>query len=99
MFQNYLVTALRNIARHRLQSVSNGAGLVVGLACVIFVLLCIRDERSYDKWISGTQNLSRVEKTSHLLGRDPYQWAKLPFPMAAAMRDAIPDFCTHRVEV
>ena len=63
MFYNYLSVALRNIARHRLYSFINIAGLAVGLACVIFVILFIRDELSYDKWIPDTQNLYRVEVT------------------------------------
>ena len=44
MFQNYLVTALRNLIRHKLYSFINIAGLAVGLACAIFILLFMRDE-------------------------------------------------------
>ncbi|HMH65065.1 MAG TPA: ABC transporter permease, partial [Rhizomicrobium sp.] len=91
MFRNYLIIALRNIVRHKLYSAINIGGLAVGLACVIFVLLFIRDELSYDKWIPGTQNLYRVEKTSYLLGRDPFAVARVPFLMPAAMRDEIPE--------
>jgi putative ABC transport system permease protein len=91
MFRNYLLTALRNIIRHKLYSFINIGGLAVGLACVIFVLLFIRDELSYDKWISGTENLYRVEKTSYPLGHDPFAIARVPFLMPAAMRDAIPE--------
>ena len=92
MFRNYLVTALRNIARHKLYSFINIAGLAVGLACVIFVILFIRDELSYDKWIPDTQNLYRVEMTIHVPGRDPLlTWRSMPFPMPAAMRDEIPE--------
>jgi putative ABC transport system permease protein len=91
MFRNYLVTALRNIARHKLHSFINIAGLAVGLACVIFVLMFIRFELSYDAWIPGTQNLYRVEKTSYIPGRDPFPFALLPFLMPATMRDGIPE--------
>jgi putative ABC transport system permease protein len=91
MFRNYLVTAFRNIARHKLYSFINIAGLAVGLACVIFVLLFIRDELSYDRWIPGTQNLYRVEKTSNIPGREPFATAQAPFLLPAAMQDAIPD--------
>src|SRR5690348_6222329 len=91
MFRNYLTVALRNIVRHKLYSFINIAGLAVGLACVIFILLFIRDELSYDKWIHDTQNLYRVEKTYYGPGRDPFDLAVLPFPMAAAMRDGIPE--------
>src|SRR3954463_10296431 len=92
MFRNYIVIALRNMARHRLHSFINICGLAVGLACVIFELLFIRDELSYDKWIPGTQNLYRVEKTSHPLGREPFAVGRAaPFLMLAAMRDEIPE--------
>src|SRR5690348_2574370 len=91
MIGNYLTIALRNLVRHKLHSFINIAGLAVGLACVIFVLLFIRDELSYDKWIPDTQNLYRIEKTSHLLGRDAFDMATLPFPLPAAMRDEIPE--------
>ncbi len=91
MLGNYLLVALRNIARHRLHSFINIAGLAVGLAGVIFVLLFIRDELSYDKWIPGTQNLYRIEKTFYGLGREPFATAGVaPFPLLAAMRDEIP---------
>src|SRR5690349_13255301 len=66
MFRNYLVTALRNFARHKLASFINIAGLAVGLACVILIILFVRDELSYDKWIPGSENLWRVEITYHV---------------------------------
>src|ERR1051325_10495669 len=91
MLRNYLVTALRNIARHKLYSFINIAGLAVGLACVIFVLLFIRDELSYDKWIADTQNLYRVEKIARPPGRAPLEIATMPFPLVATMREGIPE--------
>jgi len=69
MFRNYLTIALRNIFRHKLYSVINIAGLTVGLACVILITLFVRDELSYDKWITGSDKLYRVETTFHVPGR------------------------------
>jgi putative ABC transport system permease protein len=91
MFRNYLVTALRNMARHKLYSFINISGLAIGLACVIFVLLFVRDELSYDKWIPDTQNLYRVEVAVYVAGRDPLALATVPFPMPSAMQDGIPE--------
>ena len=89
MFRNYLIIALRNIVRHKLYSFINIAGLAIGLACVIFVILFIQDELSYDKWIPDTQNLYRVEVAIYAAGRDPIASATVPFPMTGAMRDGI----------
>ena len=43
MFQSYLVTALRNLAKNRLISFINIGGLAVGFACAIFIALFVRD--------------------------------------------------------
>src|SRR5580692_1001767 len=91
MFRNYLVTALRNFTRHKLYSFINIAGLTVGLACAIFIILFVRDELSYDRWIPGTENLYRVESTVFLPGEPKVRWAWGPFPMAQAMLDHIPE--------
>ena len=91
MFHNYLVTALRNLIRHKLYSFINIAGLAVGLACVIFILLFIRDEISYDKWIPDTQSLYRIELSVYVPGSELLAMAVVPFPMPAAMRDEIPE--------
>src|ERR1700748_993728 len=88
MFRNYLVTALRNIARHRLYSLINIAGLAVGLSCAIFIILFIRDEISYDKWIPGSENLYRIETTFIRLGESG-AWS--PYPAAVAMQQEIPE--------
>jgi putative ABC transport system permease protein len=91
MFRHYLTTALRNIVRHKLYSFINIAGLALGLACAIFVILFIRDETSYDKWVPDSTRLYRLETTSHVLGRSAVDDARVPFPVPAAMQEEIPE--------
>jgi putative ABC transport system permease protein len=92
MFRNYLVTALRAMARHKLYSFINIAGLAVGLACAILIMLFVRDELSYDKWIPGAENLWRLEITYHVPGRsEPIITAQSPMPIPPAMHDQIPE--------
>jgi putative ABC transport system permease protein len=91
MFKNYLVTAFRNIVRHKLYSFINIAGLAVGLACAIFIILFIRDEISYDKWIPGSENLYRVEATINDPNQGSHRAAKIPFPVPQAMLQQIPE--------
>lgn len=91
MFRNYLTTALRNLARHKLYSFINIFGLAVGLACAIFVILFIRDEISYDSWIPNSQNLYKLEVTSHVPGRAPLNQATVPFLMPSVMKDRFPE--------
>jgi putative ABC transport system permease protein len=91
MFRNYLITALRNFTRHKLYSFINIAGLTVGLACAIFIILFVREEISYDRWIPGTDNLYRVEVTFKVPGQPPFVWSVTPFPAPDAMLDQFPE--------
>ena len=57
---------------------------------MIFVILFVRDELSYDKWIPGTRNLYRVELNITGTDRPPLPIAVTPFPMPEAMRNEVP---------
>ncbi|MGA2564847.1 MAG: ABC transporter permease, partial [Steroidobacteraceae bacterium] len=91
MFRNYLTVALRNMVRHKLYSTINIAGLAVGLACVLFIVLFVRDELSYDQWLPGSEHLYRVEQTVLVPGRPVLPMAVIPFAMPKAMMDEIPE--------
>src|SRR6185503_8696725 len=91
MFQNYLVTALRNFGRHKLYSFINIVGLTVGLTCAIFIILFVRDELSYDRWIPGTENLYRTERAVHVPGQPPTALSYTAFPAPDAMLAELPE--------
>ena len=91
MFRHYLTTAFRNFAKHRLYSFINVAGLTVGLACAIFIILFLRDELSYDRWIPDSENLYRVEVNNSVPGRELMKAAVAPFPMPRSMQEHIPE--------
>src|SRR6185437_13417779 len=93
MFRNYLTTALRNFRRHKLYSVINIAGLTVGLTCAIFIILLVRDELSYDRWIPDTGNVYRIQGVWPAPGEASagIAAAPAPFPVADAMAAEIPE--------
>ena len=91
MFRNYLVTALRNIVRHKLYSFINICGLTVGFVCAIFIGLFVRDELSYDRWIPGTENLYRVQLSLHYPGQAPLSTSFVAFPVPDAMLAGFPE--------
>jgi putative ABC transport system permease protein len=90
MWRHNLSMAARGIVSHRLYSAINIVGLAIGLTCIIFVVLFVRDELSYDKWIPNTGNVYRLELTLDIPGRLPLRAAVVPYPMPVAMRDQIP---------
>jgi putative ABC transport system permease protein len=91
LFRHYLVTALRNLVKHKLYSFINIVGLSVGLACAIFIVLFLRDELSYDRWIPGSSNLYRIELTFQMPDRPPWPLATAPFPLLHMMQEQIPE--------
>ncbi|HWM61885.1 MAG TPA: ABC transporter permease, partial [Rhizomicrobium sp.] len=91
MFRNYLTIALRNIVRHKLYSFINIAGLAVGLACVVFIMLFIRDELSFDSWVPDSGNLYRVDVDAELPGRPVDHFALAPFVLGGFMKDHLPE--------
>ena len=91
MFRNYLTVALRNLVRHKLYSVITIAGLAVALACAAFIILFVRNELSYDRWLPDTDHLYRLENTVHAPGRPPQDFGTTPWMLASTMHDEIPE--------
>lgn len=57
MIKNYLKIAFRNIQRHKGYSFINIAGLALGIACCMLILLWVQDELSYDRFNEKAENL------------------------------------------
>ncbi len=60
MFHNYLSVALRNLRRHPAYSLINIAGLAIGMATCILILLYIQDELSYDRYHPHANRVYRI---------------------------------------
>ena len=60
MIRNYLITALRNIRKHKAYSAINVLGLSLGLACCFFILLWVQDELKYDRFHAEGDQIYRV---------------------------------------
>ncbi len=62
MFKNYFKTAIRNLFRNKVYSFINIAGLSLGLACAMLIILYVKDEVSYDRFHKNVSNI-------YLMGR------------------------------
>jgi putative ABC transport system permease protein len=60
MLRNYMKIAFRNLLRNKGYSLINIAGLAIGMACCILILLWVQDELSYDGFHENTENIHRV---------------------------------------
>ncbi|MCP5104235.1 MAG: FtsX-like permease family protein, partial [bacterium] len=95
MFKNYLKIAVRNFLKHKAYSFINIAGLALGLAACILILLYVRDEINHDRYHKNADRIYRVttRDTSEDRVRDlAYSFA----PLAPALLTDIPDI-SHAV--
>jgi len=60
MIRNYFKTAFRNLRRNKVYSFINIAGLSLGLACAMLIMLYVKDEVSYDRFHKNIDLVYRV---------------------------------------
>jgi len=65
MISNYFKTTVRMIRRHRVHSIINIAGLAVGMACTILILLWVRYEFSFDRYHENAERIYRLVTDFH----------------------------------
>jgi putative ABC transport system permease protein len=61
MWRNYWTVAVRALAKSKTYSVINIAGLAIGMAACVMILLYINYERSYDKWLPDVENTYQLQ--------------------------------------
>jgi len=67
MFKNYFKIAFRNLKRNKIYSFINIAGLALGLACAMLIILYVKDEVSFDRFNKNVDNIYRVaSKATHM---------------------------------
>jgi putative ABC transport system permease protein len=90
MLKSYFKIALRNIWKHKGYSFINIAGLAVGMACALFILLWVQDELSFNRFHANARSLFRVEQDQN--GRQgKFHVNVTPYGMAAALKAEIPE--------
>lgn len=88
MLKNYLTIALRNFSKHRVYTLLNISGLAVSLAVATLIMLYIRYEQSYNKWILNGENIFRVYRQWE---GGPGGSAWTPPPLAHTMKQEFPE--------
>jgi putative ABC transport system permease protein len=68
MFRNYFKIAFRNLQRNKVYSFINIAGLSLGLAAAMLIILYVKDEVSYDRFQKNIGNIYRITFT--MLNKD-----------------------------
>jgi putative ABC transport system permease protein len=89
MLKNYLTIALRNLFRHKLNSVLNIIGLSIGLACALLIVVHVKEELSYDRGFSKADRIFRI--TNENIGDNVRHWAATAPPLGTLMAQDMPE--------
>src|SRR5215469_2634938 len=68
MIKNFLVIAIRNLRRNKAFSAINIAGLAIGIATCLLILLFVGHELSYDRYNEKADRIVRVNFLAKLPG-------------------------------
>ncbi|MEM8557675.1 MAG: ABC transporter permease [Bacteroidota bacterium] len=90
MTKNYLLVALRALRRQPGHAVLNIAGLAVGIAAAVVLLLFVDHERSFDRHHTDADDLYVVAER-HVLPEDTFEWTATRTPALPVLLEEIPE--------
>src|SRR5688500_18878577 len=90
MIKNYFKIAWRNLFKNKFYSAINIAGLAIGLAVGIMILLWVQDEFSFDSFHEHADDIYKIN--SHFDTDEGEQvWEDSPAPLAVLAKQSIPE--------
>jgi len=89
MLKNYYLVALRTMRKHKLFSVINIVGLVIGMTCCLLIFVYVQDELSYDRFHKNYENIYRIALHGRISGQEILT-SNSSLPLAQAMLTEIP---------
>jgi putative ABC transport system permease protein len=90
MFKNYLKITFRNLKRHKGYSLINIAGLSVGMACFILILLFSQYELNFERHHENADRIYRVNVEQYLTDQ-VFKASTSPVPLAETLYNEIPE--------
>ncbi|MCG8603430.1 ABC transporter permease [bacterium] len=92
MIRNYLKTAFRSLLKYKEYSLINIMGLSIGMACVILILLFVREELSFDAFHANKERIYRINiSTTNPRTGNVNRRAIGPYRLAKELKPDFPD--------
>lgn len=90
MLKNFFTIAFRNCWRNKATSLIHIAGLGLGIATFLLIVLFVQHERSYDRYNKKADRIVRVDFHGKMNGGETREATVMP-PVAAAMKRDFPE--------
>ncbi|HWT12920.1 MAG TPA: ABC transporter permease [Allosphingosinicella sp.] len=96
MWRNYVTVGLRSLLKNKTYAFINIFGLAIGMAACLMILLYVRYEVSYDRWIPGADRVFQVQSwyKSSETGQEA-QLQMTPYAAGKSLRDSFPQIETE----
>ncbi|HEX5026790.1 MAG TPA: FtsX-like permease family protein [Agriterribacter sp.] len=96
MFKNYFKIAMRNLARNKVSSIINIAGLAIGMTVAMLIGMWIYDELSFDKYHKNYDRIAQVMQHGTSNGVI-YSGEAMPFPIGEELQKSFGSDFTYVV--
>ena len=90
MWRNYWTVAVRALAKSKTYSIINIAGLAIGMAACMALLLYVRFEHSYDAWLPHADRTYQLQTQNDGPGITPYFMQQSPYRLAWEIKKDFP---------
>jgi len=90
MFKNYIKITFRNLLKHKIYTIINILGLVIGLTSVLLIIAFVQEEFSYDMYHENIDQLVRITGRYDQGGDSKNNNALTNFQLAPKLKAAFP---------
>jgi putative ABC transport system permease protein len=90
MLRNYFTIAFRNLSKHKFFTAINAAGLAIGIASCLVIMLYVINELSFDRHFGHAERVYRLDSEIEFNGNH-HSLAVAPAPAADAMLNDFPE--------
>ncbi len=95
MFKNYFKISFRNLAKHKVYTAINIAGVAVGLAAFLLINQYIKFERSYDSFHKDSETIFRVTSDQIVDGQLGTRDAMSFNPSGKVLTEEVPEISAY----
>jgi putative ABC transport system permease protein len=90
MLRNYFTVGYRALTKNRAYAFINIFGLALGVAACLMILLYVRYETSYDRWLPDSERIFQVQATWHEPGQPVTRNQRSPMPVRDTIAGGFP---------
>jgi len=91
MIKNYFKIAWRNLWRHKWMTMINVAGLGIGMAATVLIVLWVQNELSFDKGQQDAQSIFRIKTSLAVTKNETWLWESTPYVLSGVAAKQIPE--------